>query len=107
MNMPMDVYNLASPEWFSFPGINRFRHVSWHGGKYLYTHGGFEYTQPNLPINSLTQVDLSETFSTHPDLLKNLEDTNTNPKQGLYQIDNMIKIGQYDFQKNQIQTHMI
>lgn len=28
-SMPMDVYNLANPEWFNFSGINRFRHVSW------------------------------------------------------------------------------
>lgn len=74
MTMPLDVYNLASPEWFSFPGINRFRHVSWMSGNYLYTHGGFEFTQPNLPINSLTQVDLSETFAANPDLIKNLDD---------------------------------
>lgn len=40
--MSMDIYNLSKPEWFSFPGINRFRHVSWLSFKTLYTHGGFE-----------------------------------------------------------------
>lgn len=76
----MDVYNLANPEWFSFSGINRFRHVSWLTGKYLFTHGGFEYAQPNLPINSLTQLDLGEVFMTNPELVKCLEDSSATPK---------------------------
>jgi len=29
----------------------------------------------------------------YPELIKSLEDSNQTPKQGLYQIDNLIKIG--------------
>lgn len=64
----MDMYNLSKPEWFGFIGINRFRHVSWLSFKYLFTHGGFENSQPNLPINSLSKIDLHELLVSNPEL---------------------------------------
>lgn len=45
--MGLDVYNLNTSEWFEFPGINRFRHVSWMYMNNLYTHGGFLNDKPN------------------------------------------------------------
>lgn len=88
----MDIYNLSKPEWFPFAGINRFRHVSWLSFKTLYTHGGFENKQPNIPINSLTKIDLHELLLSHPDLQKNIDEPldNSNRGKGLYELDPMI-----------------
>lgn len=85
----MEVYNLLTQTWYSFPGVNRFRHVSWLSFNNLYTHGGFENNQPNLPINLLTKIDLKELFANYPDLLKNIEEPyiNQNSQQN-YQIAN-------------------
>lgn len=64
----IDVYNLPNAEWHSFSGANRFRHVSWISYQNLYTHGGFENKKPNLPISTLTRIDLKELFSANSDL---------------------------------------
>lgn len=71
--LPLDIYNLDSSQWVSLNGVNRFRHISWLSNNYLYTHGGFESTQPSTPTDLLNVVDLAETFASAPELLKNIE----------------------------------
>ena len=72
-DVSLDVYNLENSEWFTFPGINRFRHVSWVYNNFLYTHGGFENTKPSVPTSLLTTLDLFELFGPIPTLTKFVE----------------------------------
>ena len=74
--IPMEVYNLETSEWFSFPGISRFRHVTWIYNNTLMTHGGFENSKPNQPTSILLGTDLLTMFSKFPDLLKNVDKPN-------------------------------
>lgn len=63
--------------------------MSWLSFKNLYTHGGFENKQPNLPINALSKIDLSQLLESYPDLQKNIEVPfdKTSKGKGLYEID--------------------
>lgn len=69
-DIPLDIYNLETSEWFAFPGVNRFRHVNWIYNTYIYTHGGFENTKPNLPTGLLNIFDLHELVSKNSGLAK-------------------------------------
>ncbi len=71
--VPMEVYNLETSEWHSFPGISRFRHVTWIYNNLIMTHGGFENTRPNQPTSVLLAADLAQMFANFPELLKNVD----------------------------------
>lgn len=71
--VPMEVYNLETSEWHSFPGISRFRHVTWIYNNVIFTHGGFENSKPNQPTSILLAADLFQMFQSFPDLQKNVD----------------------------------
>ena len=71
--MPTNVYNLENSTWFEFTGINRFRHVSWLCHSTLYIYGGFEFSHPNIPTNSLITINLKEMLINNSSLLKKIE----------------------------------
>ena len=73
LDIPMELYNLETSEWFRFPGISRFRHVTWFHNNILMTHGGFENNKPNQPTSVLLATDLLAMFANNQDLLKNVE----------------------------------
>ena len=73
LEIPMEIYNLETSEWFKFPGISRFRHVTWFYNNTLMTHGGFENSKPNQPTSILFATDMLSLFANFPDLLKNVE----------------------------------
>ncbi len=85
----IDVYDLVNAEWVTFPGINRFRHVSWISYNKVFTHGGFESKQPNVPINLLTCLNLKDLFENFPELKENIEapNMNNNNTRGDYQLN--------------------
>lgn len=69
----MEVYNLETSEWYLFPGITRFRHVTWIFNNIIMTHGGFENSKPNQPTSILLAADLLNLFNNYPELLKNID----------------------------------
>ena len=71
--VPMEIYNLETSEWYSFPGISRFRHVTWIYNNALLTHGGFENSKPNQPTSVMLGTDLLAMFANFPELLKNVD----------------------------------
>lgn len=73
MEVPMEVYNLETSEWYSFPGISRFRHVTWIYNNVIMTHGGFENSRPNQPTSVLLGADLLQMFANFTELLKNVD----------------------------------
>lgn len=77
--VPMEVYNLETSEWHSFPGVSRFRHVTWIFNNMIYTHGGFENSKPNQPTSVLLGADLFQMFSAFPDLQKNIDRPSAEP----------------------------
>ena len=101
-DVPIDVYNLSNSEWLSFKGINRFRHVSWLSYNKVFTHGGFESKQPNVPINLLTSMDLNELFQDYEILLSNIETPYSNNKDNngdLYKLKESVLVAQYNDNK--------
>ena len=73
-DLPINLYNLETSEWLTFPSIPRFRHVSWIHKASLFIHGGFENSKPNLPTGSLQCLDLFELFTGQAFLLSKLEE---------------------------------
>lgn len=41
-NLPFELYDTESSDWYKFPSINRFRHSLWFIEQFLYIHGGFD-----------------------------------------------------------------
>ena len=97
LGLGLDVYDLNTSEWFVFPGINRFRHVSWVFLNNLMTHGGFENDKPNQPINKLTQINLKELFQNFPKLVDNIDVpfVGNKKKNGQYNLSTQVLVGQY------------
>ena len=78
-DLNLEVFNLASSEWFKLITINRFRHTSWIIDGKLFIHGGFEPVRPNIPTGNLYQVDLKRTLSYFPQLEALLSDEHQVP----------------------------
>lgn len=72
-NMPTEIYDTESSEWKRFPGLNLFRHSCFVKDSHLYIYGGFENTNPNIPIEKLIRIDLTQYFVSNPLLLNTLE----------------------------------
>jgi len=72
-NLPLEIYDSESSEWFKFNTLQRFRHVNWALDSIIYVHGGFEHETPNVPVNSISQIDLQKLLLTHQNLLKKLQ----------------------------------
>ena len=72
-NMPTEVYDTESSEWKRFPGLNLFRHSCFVKDSHLYIYGGFENTNPNIPIEKLIRIDLTQYFASNQPLLSILE----------------------------------
>jgi len=72
-NMPTEDYDTESSEWKRFPGLNLFRHSCFVKDSHLYIYGGFENTNPNIPIEKLIRIDLTQYFASNQPLLSILE----------------------------------
>ena len=73
----------------------------------MYTHGGFENKKPNLPISTLTRIDLKELFSANSDLQKNIEQPFDKNKKFMnrYELNSEVVVGPYNI--NSGLTHTI
>lgn len=72
--IPVDVLNLRNLKWYKLPPINNFRHCSWSNTGLLYSYGGFENTQPDVPIGRLLQMNIVDMLSSVPNLQKQIKD---------------------------------
>jgi len=72
-NMPTEIYDTESSEWKRFPGLNLFRHSCFVKDSHLYIYGGFENTNPNIPIEKLIKIDLLQYFVSNQSLLSYLK----------------------------------
>ena len=60
--IPLDIFDTETSEWFSYPGIERFRQCNWIFENYLYLHGGLQQTNPNIPVEEVNRLDLLALF---------------------------------------------
>lgn len=60
--IPLDIFDTETSEWFSYPGIERFRQCNWIFENFLYLHGGLQQTNPNIPVEEVNRVDLLTLF---------------------------------------------
>ena len=72
-NLPIEVYDTETSEWFKFSSFRRFRHSSFIFENYLYIHGGLEDDKHNNPANVLNEIDLFELFAPNQNLIAKLK----------------------------------
>ena len=64
--IPIEVYDTESSEWNKLAAFDKFRHASWIVDNYLFTHGGFDYSNPQISNNSLVMIDIIKLIETSP-----------------------------------------
>jgi hypothetical protein len=67
----LDAYDTETSEWFKFPAVLRFRHVSWSFDGNIFVHGGFEHEAPNVPTDTTVLISAVKLLVKHPHLLPN------------------------------------
>ena len=72
-NLTTEVYDTETSEWKRFSGLNLFRHSCFVKNSHIYIYGGFENTNPNIPIEKLIKIDLNHYFVSNPTILAKLE----------------------------------
>jgi len=70
--MSLDIYDTDSSDWYKLPSIDRFRHVAFMIDHYIFIHGGFDQTAPNIPTDTTICLDLNKMFAQYPPLFKGL-----------------------------------
>jgi len=96
--IPVDVLNLRNLKWYKLPPINNFRHCSWSNTGLLYSYGGFENTQPDIPIGRLLQMNIVEMLSSIPSLQRQIKDLTKGNLNGEPTVEN----GKKDFLQESI-----
>lgn len=84
--MPTEVYDTEASEWKRFTSIGLFRHISFVKDSYMYIYGGFENTNPTIPVEKLIKIDIPQYFKSNPTFASKLEaslDTKKENKSGL------------------------
>ena len=61
--LPIELYDTDVNETYQFLGIGRYRHSTLLKDTSLFIYGGFKMTNPNKPLDTMTQLDLSSLFS--------------------------------------------
>ena len=67
--LPFEIYDTETSDWYKFNPINRFRHCTWLIQNSIYLHGGFDPDIPNIPTELMLKIDLSKIFHNYPSLL--------------------------------------
>jgi protein phosphatase len=67
-NLPFEIYDTESSDWYKFSSIQRFRHSVWTMDKFLYCHGGFDQDTPNVPTDTTIRIDLLDLFKNQTNL---------------------------------------
>ena len=68
--IPLEVYDTQSSDWFRFGNYQRFRHACWLTDQWLYCFGGFDQKSPNIPTDELLRLNLVKVFQINPMVLK-------------------------------------
>jgi protein phosphatase len=71
-DVPMEVYDTESSEWYKFNAVQRFRHTCWQVDGSIYVHGGFEHDNPNVPINAISKIDSNKLFANFSGLISKI-----------------------------------
>jgi diadenosine tetraphosphatase ApaH/serine/threonine PP2A family protein phosphatase len=71
--IPIEVYDTESSEWNKLASFDKFRHASWIVDNYLFTHGGFDYSNPQISNNSLVMIDIIKLIETSPSLSQKMD----------------------------------
>ncbi|EGR31094.1 ser thr protein phosphatase family protein, putative [Ichthyophthirius multifiliis] len=70
-NVPLEIYDTESSDWYKFNFIQRFRHCVWILQQYLFIHGGFDSLQPNVPTDSnILKVDMIKLVGNYQNLTR-------------------------------------
>ena len=71
--MPTEVYDTESSEWKRFSSIGLFRHISFIKDNFMYIYGGFENSNPNIPVEKLIKIDLLSYFKQNSTISSKIE----------------------------------
>lgn len=71
-DVPMEVYDTESSEWYKFNAVQRFRHTCWQVDGNIFVHGGFEHDNPNVPINAISRIDSNKLFQNIQNLIQKI-----------------------------------
>ena len=71
--IPIEVYDTESSEWNKLASFDKFRHASWIVDNFLFTHGGFDYSNPQISNNSLVMIDIIKLIETSQPLFQKME----------------------------------
>ena len=70
-NLPLEIYDTDTSEWFRFFEVPNFRHSCFNQDADLYIFGGFEPVNPNQPTAKFIHVDMSVLLEKHHTLINN------------------------------------
>ena len=68
--IPLEVYDTQSSDWYRFGNYQRFRHACWLTDQWLYCFGGFDQKSPNIPTDELLRLNLVKVFQINSVVLK-------------------------------------
>lgn len=71
--MPTEVYDTETSEWKRFSSIGLFRHISFIKDSFMFIYGGFENSNPNIPVDKLIKIDLLLYFKLNTTLSSKIE----------------------------------
>jgi hypothetical protein len=60
ITMPIEIYDTETFEWSSHLYFDKYRHASFILERYVFAHGGFDYSNPLHPTDSLVMFDLTD-----------------------------------------------
>lgn len=68
-----EVYDTENSEWNKLSGLGLFRHSCFIKDNFLYVYGGFENSNPNIPVEKILKIDLLQYFISNNNLLSKLD----------------------------------
>lgn len=71
--LPTEIYDTGTSEWKKFNGLGLFRHSCFMKDNHLYVYGGFENSNPNLPVEKVIKIDLLQYFSSNLNIVAKIE----------------------------------
>ena len=71
--LPTESYDTETSEWKRFQGLGLYRHSCFIKESNLYIYGGFENTNPNIPIEKLIKIELLQYFKSNSALVTKID----------------------------------
>lgn len=72
-NLPIEIYDTDSSEWYTFQTFRRFRHALFIVDSTIFIHGGLEDERHNNPASNLNELNLEILFENEKPLLEKLK----------------------------------